>query len=78
MEGQPYGAETRRKRWVTELADALTPKRVFRDYNYAVLDFTMLVCRPRNPRCDICPVKRECAYYLDSRKQQTSIYAGAT
>ena len=62
MTGQQYGRDPRGIRWLNELADQLTPQRVFRDYNYSVLDFTMLVCRPRNPSCDICPVANYCEF----------------
>ncbi|MCC6959222.1 MAG: hypothetical protein IT301_05195 [Dehalococcoidia bacterium] len=62
LERRPYDAETRRKRWVYLMADALTPGRVFRDYNYAVLDFTMHLCVPRKPRCAECPIRSECHF----------------
>jgi A/G-specific adenine glycosylase len=60
--GLPYNRDPRHVRWVQELADRLTPRRAFRDYNYAVLDFTMSVCTPRNPRCAVCPVLSDCQY----------------
>jgi A/G-specific adenine glycosylase len=53
--GQQTDGETRRKQWLIGLADALTPVRVFRGYNYAVLDFAMNVCTLR-PACDACPL----------------------
>ncbi|MCZ2152465.1 MAG: hypothetical protein LC114_00970 [Bryobacterales bacterium] len=62
MTGQAYDAETRRKRWVRELADTLTPLRAFRTYNYAVLDFTMEICRPGKPRCNECPIRLDCVF----------------
>lgn len=58
--GVPFDAETRRKRWLIELADRLTPRRAFLDYNYAMLDLAMLVCRPRHPRCADCPLVEIC------------------
>lgn len=62
MTGESYNAETRRKRWLLVLADRLTPRRLFRVYNYAVLDFTRLICKPWAPRCDACPLKLLCVY----------------
>jgi len=62
MTGCPYDGETRRKRWLQELAEALTPRRNFRAYNYAVLDFTMTVCTPRAPKCGECPLREDCVY----------------
>lgn len=50
-------AETRRKKWLIQLADDLTPRRAFRAYNYAVLDLSMQVCAAK-PRCLECPLGR--------------------
>lgn len=62
MTGLPYNRDPRHVRWVQELAERLTPRRSFRDYNYAVLDFTMTICVPRRPRCDVCPVCADCLH----------------
>lgn len=62
LTGLPYERDPRHVHWVNKLADQLTPKRAFRDYNYAVLDFTMLICTVRKPRCDACPLRPMCAY----------------
>lgn len=67
MTGRPYDAETRRKRWVRDLAEVLTPERVFRDYNYAVLDFTMQLCVPVRPRCEKCPLRSDCRFGSTNR-----------
>jgi len=61
MTGREYGPETRRERWLTELADDMTPVRAFRDYNYGILDLSMTVCT-RNPSCHECPVIKFCSY----------------
>lgn len=63
--GVAYDGETRRKRWFRELAEALTPPRAHRAYNYAVLDLAALVCLPRTPTCTECPVLRWCLTGLD-------------
>ena len=60
--GFPYNRDPRHLRWVQELADDLTPRRAFRDYNYAVLDFTMSVCKPRKPLCEKCPFSSNCRF----------------
>jgi len=62
MSGLSYHRDPRHVRWVKELADQLTPTRAFRDYNYAVLDFTMTICLPRHPRCTDCPLRDECRH----------------
>ena len=57
--------DMRRNRWLNEIADELTPKTSFKDYNYAVLDLTMTLCTSR-PKCAECPVSGFCNYYLTS------------
>lgn len=61
MIGQAVDGETRRKPWVAEALRVLTPMRTFRDFNYALLDLGMLVCR-RCPACHSCPLVAECRY----------------
>ena len=51
LTGQEYDGETRRRRWLLDLADRLTPEVEFRDYGYAALDLSMTVCQPRLPLC---------------------------
>jgi A/G-specific adenine glycosylase len=51
----PMDGETRRKAWLREMADDFTPEEDWKQYNYAVLDFTMEICG-RVPQCEVCPV----------------------
>lgn len=60
--GFETGSETRRKRWFIELAEEITPMRVFKDYNYAIIDFSREICTPMKPQHDACPVRRRCHY----------------
>lgn len=60
--GFPTGPETRRDRQLLDLADNMTPKRVFKRFNYSLIDFIRAICRPK-PIHDICPVARRCAFY---------------
>ncbi len=48
----------REKLW--ELGATLIPKRSSRFYNSALTDLGALICLPRRPRCEICPVKKFC------------------
>lgn len=60
--GFPVDAETRRKGWLLDLADRLTPTRAFQRYNFALLDLAMNLCGV-NPRCSECPLAaRHCAH----------------
>ena len=62
MTGNTYCRDPRHVSWVKDLANRLTPDRIYRDYNYAVLDFTMQICTPRNPKCGLCPIRSDCTY----------------
>lgn len=56
LTGRPFDAETRRRRWVRDLAERVTPRRSVRAFNFALLDFTMTICIPARPRCEVCPL----------------------
>jgi A/G-specific adenine glycosylase len=60
--GFQTNGETRRKKWFIELADTLTPKLKFRNYNYGLIDYTRIICKPR-PDCTVCILKFKCAYF---------------
>ncbi|MHB8599073.1 MAG: DNA glycosylase [Ktedonobacteraceae bacterium] len=59
---QPMNGETRRKKWLIALAGRLTPEGNSKQYNYAVLDFTMEVCG-LIPKCMECPIDANLCLY---------------
>ncbi len=44
------------------LVDEVTPRTDVRAWNWAVLDLAAMVCVPKVPRCDACPLERICAF----------------
>jgi A/G-specific adenine glycosylase len=52
---KPFDGETRRKKWLIMLADAVTPNNKWTEFNYAMLDFSMQICA-KIPKCDVCPI----------------------
>lgn len=54
--GRDFDRSTRRKNWLIDLSDEMTPDDQAREFNYAVLDFTRQVCTPKNPACGKCPI----------------------
>lgn len=42
------------------LADRITPLDKAGDFAQAMMDLGATVCTPRNPRCEICPVRTDC------------------
>jgi A/G-specific adenine glycosylase len=59
--GLATDGETRRDREFRLLADRITPRRSHHDFNYALLDFTRTICRPK-PRCGVCPLRTSCRF----------------
>ena len=47
---------------IIELAKLYVSTKNSRKANLAMLDFSALVCRPRNPQCDICSLRERCYY----------------
>ncbi len=60
--GFEFDNETRRKKWLKNLADQTTPKRGVKSFNYAVLDYSRLVCAPK-PNCMNCILIKQCCFY---------------
>ncbi len=54
--------EGRRDKHVIEMAKMYASCKDPRKANLAILDFTALVCTPRNPDCTMCPLSKGCVY----------------
>lgn len=57
--------------------DALMPTRGPRDFNWALFDFAAMVCTPRKPRCQACPLSSNCIWFKDFERSLESIEARA-
>ena len=55
--------ESDKKIW--ELAERLLPENDCRLYNYSLLDFGNLICKPKNPECNNCVIQEKCFYYCN-------------
>ncbi len=49
------------------LADGLLPKGKAAAFNEAMMELGALICKPKNPDCPICPVRRYCRAYREGR-----------
>jgi len=58
---KPRG-EARRDPRFRSIAQKILPKGRARKYNWAIIDFAAKVCTPRNPKCEMCPLKDMCRY----------------
>lgn len=64
----PKPANPARKRILLELSDSLLPPGNSREYNFAVLDLSALICKNKNPLCCQCPLLALCNYGMQANK----------
>lgn len=55
--------EARRDRTIRKIVQEILPTGKAKDFNWAIIDFAALVCTPRNPKHNICPMNEFCSYY---------------
>ena len=54
--------EARRDPRFRRVADWLLPRNRAKEFNWAMIDFAAMVCTPRKPKCDGCPLSDICMY----------------
>jgi len=54
--------EGRRDKPVIDLAKAYVNTTKPKEANLALLDFAAVICQPRLPKCDYCPLSKECNF----------------
>lgn len=55
------------KREFQRIADSLVPAGRAGQFNEALMELGALICRPKNPDCERCPIRRHCRAYLENR-----------
>ena len=58
IHGDPGRADVRARLW--RLAERLLPEEGVGDFNQALMELPALVCTPRSPRCEVCPLEGVC------------------
>ena len=58
------------KRAVRRAAQALLDTRRPGDFNQAVMDLGSAICRPRDPRCEDCPLSKTCEGFATGRPER--------
>ena len=51
-----------RDKKLNEFMEHLIPKEHYKEFNLALLDFAALMCTPKNPHCEECPLIEICNY----------------
>lgn len=68
IEGWPGHSAVARRLW--QEADRRTPGKKARDYTQAIMDLGAMVCTPRQPACDNCPVSADCVARRENRTRE--------
>lgn len=55
--------EARRDRRFRRVAQQMLPAGRAKEFNWAMIDFAALVCRPHDPKCSTCPLSKFCTYH---------------
>ena len=63
--GWPGAPKVESKLWRT--AEALLPRKDIETYTQALMDLGAMVCTRSSPRCDACPVERDCVARVEGR-----------
>lgn len=61
------------RKYFIEILEQLVPKNQPGDFNQAMMEMGALVCTPRNPKCDLCPVRESCFAYEHKQQDQLPV-----
>ena len=68
IEGWPGKKTVENQLW--DLAEQLSPKQDIQKYNQAMMDIGSAVCTRSKPKCEDCPVNRDCKAQLQGRQTE--------
>jgi len=68
--GMEARGEARRDPKFREVAQEMVPKGKAKEFNWAMIDLSALICAPRNPKCDICPLSKFCEFNLTFHRSE--------
>lgn len=61
------------KKYFIELGNEIIDHERPGDFNQAVMELGALVCLPKNPKCDICPLNESCAALMKDKIDQLPV-----
>ena len=70
--GPRIQVDIRRDPWIQGVAHQLVGDKKAIDINWAILDLGALVCKPRTPECNACPLKASCQFAKTIEPPSTS------
>ena len=66
VDGWPGQTQVLAELWA--LADRYTPVERVAEYTQAIMDLGALVCTPRRPHCQVCPLAKDCVAHAEGRE----------
>lgn len=57
-------ADIRYDPYLQELSNKIAAHKNSKEVNWAILDFAAIVCKVKNPSCQICMLRMKCIYFL--------------
>ncbi|NLZ66173.1 MAG: A/G-specific adenine glycosylase [Clostridiaceae bacterium] len=74
IEAEPYiNNDARTNRLIRQSVLALLPDERSGDFNEALMDLGSMICTPKNPSCDVCPIAAFCRAFKQGRVQDFPI-----
>ena len=59
-------ADIRYDPYLQDLARKVLPRKRFKEFNWAILDFASMVCKSRKPLCKTCCLNTKCLFYTNN------------
>jgi A/G-specific adenine glycosylase len=66
--GDPRSAAGQQRMW--QFAEQIVPRKHAGRFNHALMDLGATVCTPRDPKCDVCPVRANCAAFAQGAQNE--------
>lgn len=67
--GMKSRGEERRDPKFREVAQRMVPEDKAKEFNWAMMDLAALICKPKKPKHEQCPLKKLCSCYRDVKSQ---------
>lgn len=64
------------KRYFKDLANKVMDSSNIRDYNQGIMEFGAIQCTPKNPDCNVCPLKTDCVALATNKIDRLPVKMG--
>jgi A/G-specific adenine glycosylase len=76
MKSDPRSTQNQKNLW--KFSKSLLPKKRCGDFNQALMELGSLICTPRDPKCEQCPLMNLCPTFLNSLQSEIPVAAEKT